>query len=76
MTSDQWQRHLAQRQTLKARFTPLQLIARVRELDKELCATGSTTLSHTRKRARLAREITASMFAWVEATKSTANEEL
>lgn len=68
-TQAQWQRHLERRAVLKARFTPDQLKARVTELDKELCSTGYTTLSHNRKRARLAREIVACMCAWTELTK-------
>jgi hypothetical protein len=69
MTQAQWQRHLERRATLKGRFTPDQLKMRISELDKELCSTGTTTLSHKRKRYRLAREIIASMYAWVELTR-------
>ena len=62
----QWQRHLERRATLKTQFTADQLKARIKELDKELSATGYTTLSENRKRARLAREIVACAFAWTE----------
>jgi hypothetical protein len=67
-TQAQWQRHLERRATLKAQFTVEQLKTRIKELDKELCATGYTTLSENRKRARLAREIVACAFAWTELT--------